>query len=48
LPDDGEAEEAAAEQRALLMLFKTKCYDEAAHQFMVAERRAAADRVAAA
>jgi hypothetical protein len=47
LPDDGEAEEATAEQRALLASFEMKRRDEAARQFMVAERRVAADRVTA-
>jgi hypothetical protein len=47
LPNDGDAEEAAAEQRALFASFETKHRDEAARQFMVAGRRASTDRVAA-
>jgi hypothetical protein len=45
LPDDGEAEEAAIEQRSLLMSFETQFCDEVARQFMVAERRATVKRV---
>jgi hypothetical protein len=48
LLDDGQAEEAAKEQRALLVSFETRCRDEAARHFMVAERRAAMERVAEA
>jgi hypothetical protein len=48
LPDDGEAEEAAIEQRSLLVSFETQFRDEVARQFMVAERRATAKRVAEA
>jgi hypothetical protein len=48
LPDGDEAEEAAAEQRELLASFETQRCDAAARQFMVVERRAAAERVAEA
>jgi hypothetical protein len=48
LPDDAEAEEAAAEQRALLMSFETQHRDEAARHFMHAERSAAAERLGGA
>jgi hypothetical protein len=48
LPDDVEAEEAAAEQRALLAAFETKGRVKTARQFILAERRAAAARVAVA
>jgi hypothetical protein len=44
LPDDGAAEEAAAEQ--LLTSFEMQCRDEAARYFMHVERRAAAERLA--
>jgi hypothetical protein len=42
LPDDSEAEEAAAEQRALMASFEMKRHDESARKFMVAKSRAAA------
>jgi hypothetical protein len=48
LPDDGEAEEAAAEKRALMASFETKRHDDSAPHFMVAERKAAAARLAMA
>jgi hypothetical protein len=48
LLDDGEAEEDAMEQRALLVSFEMRCRGKAARHFMVAERRAAAERVAEA
>jgi hypothetical protein len=41
LPDDAEAEEAVAKQRALMALVKMKCHDESARRFMVADRRVA-------
>jgi hypothetical protein len=41
-PTDEEAEEAAAEQRAILASFETRHRDESAWQFMLAERRAVA------
>jgi hypothetical protein len=46
-PDDDQADEAAAEQTVLLMSLEMKHRDEAARQFMVAKRRAAADRLVA-
>jgi hypothetical protein len=45
LLDDGEVEEAATKQRALLVLFEKKWCDEAAWQFMLGETRAEADRL---
>jgi hypothetical protein len=39
------AEEATAEQRALLSSFKMQCHDKAAQHFMHAERMAAAERL---
>jgi hypothetical protein len=47
LPDDGDVEEALAEQRALFASFETKWCDEAARHLMLAERRAAVGQVAA-
>jgi hypothetical protein len=47
-PDDGEAEEAAAEQRTLLAPLESQHRDTAYRLFMVAERRAVAERVAEA
>jgi hypothetical protein len=46
LPTDVEAEEAAAEQRAILASFETRRRDETAQQFMAAERRAGAAMLA--
>jgi hypothetical protein len=46
LPMDAEAEEAVAEQRAILTSFETWRRNETAQQFMAAERRAAAARLA--
>jgi hypothetical protein len=46
LPMDAEAEEAAAEQRAIVASFETQRHDRAAQELMVAERRAAAARLA--
>jgi hypothetical protein len=43
---DAEAEEAAAEQRAILASFETWRRNETAQRFMVAERRAATARLA--
>jgi hypothetical protein len=48
LPTVTEATEATAEQRALMASFKTQHGDQSARRLMVAERRAAADRVVAA
>jgi hypothetical protein len=48
LPTDEEAAESAAEQRALMASFETQRRDEAAWHLMAAERRAAADDLAAA
>jgi hypothetical protein len=48
LGDDREAEEAAAERRALVASFETKRCDESARWFMLTERRAPAARLAAA
>jgi hypothetical protein len=46
LPTDAEAEEAAAEQRAVIASFETQHRDWAAQELMAAERRAAAARLA--
>jgi hypothetical protein len=46
LPTDAEAEEAAAEQRAIVASFETQRRDRAAQELMAAERRAAAARLA--
>jgi hypothetical protein len=43
---DAEAEEAAAEQRAILASFETQGHDRAAQELMAAESRAAAARLA--
>jgi hypothetical protein len=43
---DAEAEEAAAEQRAIIASFKKQHRDRAAQELMAAERRAAAARLA--
>jgi hypothetical protein len=48
LPDDGEAEEAATEQRALFASFEMQHHDAVARQFMITERRAVAEKVAKA
>jgi hypothetical protein len=48
LPTDTEAAEATAEQRALMASFETQHGDQSARRLMVAERRAAVDRVVAA
>jgi hypothetical protein len=48
LPTDQKAAESDAEQRALMALFETQHRDEAARCLMAAERRAAADDLAAA
>jgi hypothetical protein len=48
LPTDEEAAESAAEQRALMASFETQRRDEAAWRLRAAERRAAADDLAAA
>jgi hypothetical protein len=47
LPTDPEAAEAAAERRALMASFEMQHRDQSARQLMVAERRVAADRLAA-
>jgi hypothetical protein len=46
LPTDVEAEEAAVEQRAILVSFETQRRDRAALELMAAKRRAAAARLA--
>jgi hypothetical protein len=46
LPTDAEAEEAAAEQRAILASFGMQRHDRAMQVLMAAERRAAAARLA--
>jgi hypothetical protein len=46
LPTDAEAEEATAKKRAILASFETWHRDASAQQFMAAERRAAAARLA--
>jgi hypothetical protein len=46
LPMEVDAEEAAAEQRAILASFETRRHNELAQQFMVVERRVAAARLA--
>jgi hypothetical protein len=43
---DAEAEEATAEQRAIVASFETQRRDRAAQELMAAERRAAAARLA--
>jgi hypothetical protein len=48
LPTDEEAAESAAEQRALMASFEMQCHDVSARRLMAAERRAAADDLAAA
>jgi hypothetical protein len=48
LPDDSEAEEAATEQSALLASFEMQRRNETAWHFIVADRRASAERVAEA
>jgi hypothetical protein len=45
LPMDAEAEEATAEQRAIVASFETQHRDRAAQELMAAERRAAAARL---
>jgi hypothetical protein len=45
LPDDAAAEEATAEQRALLVSLEMQHRDKAARHFMHAERRVAAERL---
>jgi hypothetical protein len=47
LSTDPEATEAAAERRALMASFEMQHRDQSARQLMVAERRVAADRLAA-
>jgi hypothetical protein len=47
LPTNEDAMEVAIEQRALMALFKTQHHDESASRLMTAERRTAADRLAA-
>jgi hypothetical protein len=47
LPTDEETAESAAEQRALMASFELQCRDESARHLMAAERRAAADDLAA-
>jgi hypothetical protein len=47
LPIDEEAAESATEQRALMASFETHRRDESARRLMAAERRAAADDLAA-
>jgi hypothetical protein len=46
LPTEAEAEEAAAEQRAIAASFETQRRDRAAQELMAAERRAVAARLA--
>jgi hypothetical protein len=46
LPTDAEAEEATAEQRAIVASFETQRRDRVAQELMAAERRAAAARLA--
>jgi hypothetical protein len=46
LPMDAKAEEAAAEQRAIVASFETQRRDRAAQELMAAERRATAARLA--
>jgi hypothetical protein len=46
LPTDAEAEEAAAEQRAIVALFETQRRDRVAQELMAAERRVVAERLA--
>jgi hypothetical protein len=46
LPTDAEAEEAAAEQRAIVASFEMQLCDRAAQELMAAKRRAAAARLA--
>jgi hypothetical protein len=46
LPTNAEAEEAAAEQRAIVASFETQRRDRAVQELMAAERRAAAARLA--
>jgi hypothetical protein len=48
LPTDEEAAKSAAEQRALMVSFEMQRRDEPAWHLMAAERRAAADFLAAA
>jgi hypothetical protein len=48
LHDDGEAEKAATEQRALFMSFKMQHHGAVARQFMITERRAVVEKVAKA
>jgi hypothetical protein len=45
LPTDTESEEAAAEQRAILMSFETWHRDQSVQEFMAIERRAAAAKL---
>jgi hypothetical protein len=45
LPTDAEAEEVAAEQKAIVASFETHRHDRAAQELMAAERRAAAARL---
>jgi hypothetical protein len=47
LPTDEEAAESAAKQRVLMALFETQRRVEAVRLLMAAERRAAADELAA-
>jgi hypothetical protein len=46
LPTDAESEEAAAEQRAILVSFETRRRDQSVQDFMAAERRAIVARLA--
>jgi hypothetical protein len=46
LPADAESEEAAMEQGAILASFETWCHDQSAQDFMAAEWRTAAARMA--